>query len=96
MSNNGIWGRGLFRFTWDWGRQGTIEGLFTAEKKDVERAIGKHVSFGEILGKHSDVNGTIEEGEIELLTDDEPFVSKFDELDLGTGYNPLEYITPDD
>jgi hypothetical protein len=96
MSNVGEWGRGLFRFRWDCGRQGYVEGIFTAEKKDVEAAIGKHVSFGEILGKHSDIYGTIEEGEITLLTDDEPFVTKFDELNLETGYNPLNFITKDE
>lgn len=89
-------GRGLFKFYWDCHRQGSIEGIFTAEKKDVEAAIGKHVSFGEVLGKHSDVYGTIEEGEIELLTDDPTFIAKFDEFKCSSGFNPLNYIQTDE
>lgn len=88
--------RGLFKFFWDCGRQGSIEGIFTAEKKDVESAIGKHASFGEVLGKRSDIYGTIEEGDIVLLTDDPSIIAKFDEFKCGSGFNPLEYIRKDE
>lgn len=42
------------------------------------------------------MRGVIEDGEIILMTDDESFVTKFDELELSTGYNPLDYIVTDE
>lgn len=78
----------LWSFYWDCGRQGEVEGLFKATKEEVENAIGKEVYFGEILGKHSEVYGVIEKGEIELVSDDPIKVMSATE----SGYNPLEYL----
>ena len=78
----------LWSFYWDCGRQGEVEGLFKATKEEVENAIGKDFYFGEILGKHSEVYGTIEEGEIELVSDNPIEVMSATE----SGYNPLEYL----
>lgn len=78
----------LWSFYWDCGRQGEVEGLFKATKEEVENAIGKEVYFGEILGKHSEIYGTIEEGEIELVSDNPIEVINATE----SGYNPLEYL----
>ena len=87
--------KNLYKFEWDYGRQGSIDGLFISEEKDVKNAIGKNVYFGEILGKHSDIYGVIEEGEItEIKVSD----STLNELNLifknGNicGYNPLDYV----
>ncbi|MGV6935852.1 hypothetical protein ACWA2B_10095 [Paenibacillus sp. CMM36] len=84
----------LYKFNWDCGRQGEVEGLFVATKKEVNYAIGKEVYFGEILGKHSEVYGTIEEGEIEKINIDPSAVEQVAKH-LGqtwSGYNPLHYI----
>ena len=78
----------LWSFYWDCSRQGEVEGLFKATKEEVENAIGKEVYFGEILGKHSEVYGTLEEGEIELISDNPIEVMNATE----SGYNPLEYL----
>ena len=78
----------LWSFFWDCGRQGEVEGLFKATREKVEDAIGKDVCFGEILGKHSDVYGTLKEGEITLESDDPLAVLSAKE----SGYNPLEYL----
>lgn len=78
----------LWKFYWDCGRQGEVEGLFKATKEEVDAAIGKEVYFGEILGKHSEVYGTLEDGEIELVSDDPLTVKNAFE----TGYNPLDYL----
>lgn len=78
----------LWSFYWDCGRQGEVEGLFKATKEEVENAIGKEVYFGEILGKHSEVYGTLEESEIELVSDNPIEVMNATE----SGYNPLEYL----
>ena len=82
----------LWRFYWDCGRQGEVEGIFKATKEEVDNAIGKDVYFGEILGKHSEVYGTIEEGEITLESDD-PLVVK---NAVESGYNPLDYLEEDE
>lgn len=82
----------LWKFHWDCGRMGELSSIFKATKGEVENAIGKEVNFGEALGKHSEVYGTIEEGEIELISEDENVVNVVPEV----GYNPIEYIDSDD
>lgn len=81
----------FWHFYWDCGRQGDVEGYFKATKEEVENAIGKEVNFGEILGKHSEIYGTIEEGEIELISDNP--IEVMNEIECG--YNPLEYLSED-
>lgn len=72
---------------------GDVTGVFIAEAAQVAKAIGQEACFGEILGKHSDVLGTLEAGHFEVLTDDQEFIKKFEKYGLdGTGYNPLDYI----
>lgn len=83
---------GIYKFHWDCGRQGSVDGCFVADDSEVEKAIGKEVYFGEILGKHSEIYGTLEKGEIELVTTDEQVVSLFEQFKLSNGYNPLEYL----
>lgn len=86
--------RKLYRFYWDCGRQGDVDGLFTSEESTVNESIGKHVYFGEILGKHSEVHGTLSAEDIEVVSDDQDFIEKLENL-LGTnisGYNPLHYL----
>ena len=78
----------VYSFYWDCGRQGEVEGVFKATQDEVDRAIGCSVYFGEILGKHSEVYGTIDDGEIELISDDPSVVINYQE----SGYNPLDYI----
>lgn len=78
----------LWSFYWDCGRQGEVEGLFKATREEIENAIGKEVYFGEILGKHSEVYGTLEEDDIELVSDNPIEVMNATE----SGYNPLEYL----
>lgn len=86
---------GIYEFHWDCGRMGDVEGLFVADKEDVSNAIGSNVYFGEILGKHSDVFGTLDEEDLVLKSDDQDFIRQFVEImGMGTisGYNPLDYI----
>lgn len=72
----------LYSFELDWGRMGSLEGLFIAEEKDVKDIIGKNVQFGEVLGKHSDVYDTMTEdmfAEIELPENVVKYYSKWNE-----------------
>ena len=87
---------GIYKFHWDCGRQGSVDGCFVANDSEVEKAIGKEVYFGEILGKHSEIYGTLEKGDIGLVTTDEQVVSLFEQFELSNRYNPLEYLRDED
>lgn len=84
----------LYRFSWDCGRSGDVEGVFIATDEEVSSSIGKEVYFGEILGKHSEVYGILEEGDLDTLSVSDNTVKELRET-IGrtiSGYNPLEYI----
>lgn len=84
----------LWNFFWDCGRSGSVSGLFVATEKEVEEAINQHVYFGEILGKHSEVYGTIDEGDITKVKVSSEAVEEIATI-LGanwSGYNPLDYV----
>jgi len=88
----------LWKFHWDCGRSGEIEGLFIATEEDVKTTIGCEVDFGECLGKHSEVYGTIDDGEI---TEVEVSQGTLDELykvfgSTVSGYNPMHYLREDE
>lgn len=82
----------LYKFHWDCGRMGDVSSVFIAESKDLESAIGKTVYFGEILGKHSEVYGTLDDEDIEVITEDKEVIYIVDRYGLENGYNPLDYI----
>lgn len=88
----------LYEFEWDCGRQGCISGRFLCTSEELEKIIGKEIYFGEILGKHSEVFGTIEHDEVTLVTDNQVFINLAKELgvSLETGYNPFDYLPEDD
>ena len=84
----------LYKFKWDCRRMGVLDGIFIADDTDVEAVIGKEVDFGEVLGKHSEIYGTLEAGDIEVLSADYEFIEAFiGVMGDGTisGFNPLEY-----
>ena len=84
---------GLYRFHWDCGRQGNLEGVFEATETEVASLTDKEIWFGEVLGKHSDVGGVIENDDIDLLTSDQDFIDKAHEYDLiPSGFNPFHYL----
>jgi hypothetical protein len=86
--------RYLWKFFWDCGRQGDVSSLFVATEEEIADAIGQSVYFGEILGKHSEVSGTIDEGEITKIDLDSETVEKVAAIlgDTWNGRNPLHYI----
>jgi hypothetical protein len=89
----------IYEFYWNCGRMGSVEGTFIADSEEVDNAIGKSLYFGEILGKHSEVYGTLDEGDIVLKTQDQGFIKLFEEI-MGegwySGYNPLHYLPEDE
>ncbi|MCY8191458.1 hypothetical protein MOC62_07540 [Bacillus spizizenii] len=83
----------LWKFGWGL-NYGDVEGLFVATEEEVFNLIGKEVYFGEINGKHSEVYGEIEEGEIEKVAIDPETVATVSAVlgDTWSGYNPLHYV----
>lgn len=81
---------GVYRFKFDAGRNGTLHGLFVADDAEVKALMGRDLYFGEVLGKHSEVQGPLEESDIELVTQDETFVKMFVELGCATGFSPWD------
>lgn len=86
--------KGIFKLTFDCGRSGELYGIFISEKSKVKELVesGEEVYFGEVLGKHSEVCGPIDESEIELVTDDLHVIEIFEKYDLSSGYNPFDYL----
>jgi hypothetical protein len=87
----------LWKFKWEFGGQGYIEGLFIATKKEVDAVIGVEVYFGEVLGKHSEIYGTIDEEDIIESDASDATIEELEDMfgeDI-CGYNPLSYISED-
>lgn len=86
--------KNLYKFKWNCGRQGTLQGLFVSTDTEVENAIGSEAYFGEVLGKHSEVYGEIEKGDIVKLDVSVEAVEEVSKYlgDTWSGFNPLHYI----
>lgn len=85
----------LWKFELNCSRMGTLEGIFTASQQAVDKLIGTHVYFGEVLGKHSEISETITAEHLTVLTDDQDFIKKFDKLECASGTNPFDYLEHD-
>lgn len=85
--------KAIYRLKFDCGRQGQLEGIFIAEKEKVkvllENKIG--VYWGEVLGKHSEVYGPLDDGELVMVSENEEAIKIIEELGLENGYNPFKY-----
>ena len=89
--------RALYRFYWDCGRNGDLEGIFWSTPEDVSNLVGKRLYFGEVLGKHSEIYGDFQIEDVEILTDDQDFIDKAIEYGLvPTGFNPFGYISEEE
>lgn len=86
----------LVRFELDYGREGSVNGLFVTTKEWMEALSGVTIYFGEILGKHSEVwiddfNWT---EYCTVLTDDQDKIEFLIDL-LGShisGYDPSDHF----
>jgi len=86
----------LWRFSWSVGRAGELESIFPATRAEVEELYGQYIVFGEVLGKHSDVQGTLEADEFEVISEDPQLVELFRKHVGSTGHNPFDYIEEED
>jgi len=86
--------KAIYKFKLNYGRSGDLHGSFVADTEDVKKLIDSKIDiyFGsDILGKHSEVNGTVEEHELTLITDDPDLVEKFEYHNMSVGFNPFDY-----
>jgi len=85
----------LYEYKVEYGRMGTVEGLFVADETIVMAAMGRIAHFGEILGKHSDISLELAIRDMVVKSEDQNFISKLIEI-IGSntisGYNPLDYM----
>ena len=84
--------KGIYKFSLDCGRQGSLEGIFVADSKDIIAIQGMKVYFGEALGKHSEVisDMTPEDGAtFAIASTDEAAIKVVEDLDLQNGTNPF-------
>jgi hypothetical protein len=95
----------LCRYYSEVDRHGVIQGLFTTLKKDYDKLFGKDVYFFEVLGKHSEFRGTIDEMELQILSDDINFIKQLEREALLvkefrsmtiSGQNPFKYLNDPD
>ena len=82
----------LVEFYWDCGRSGELTGLFVTTKEKLENLYGQDAYFGEVLGKHSEISGTVTEDDFTIKTDNQEFISLFEELIGEQGFNPFDYV----
>ncbi|WP_342468193.1 hypothetical protein NSS78_16220 [Bacillus sp. FSL W8-0920] len=83
----------LWNFGWHMD-YGSLEGLFVATEEAVVNLVGEELYFGEVNGKHSEIFGVVEEGDIVKVDLDTETIAKVTAV-LGTtwsGYNPLNYL----
>lgn len=85
--------KALYKMNFDYGRSGSLEGLFIAEKKYINYLVEQEleVDFGEALGKHSKVCGRVASEEITMVSIDVNVLEVIEKYGLENGYNPLEY-----
>lgn len=88
----------LVKFYADFGRMGELDGMFIEDSKVVQGWIGQEVYFGEVLGKHSDVDLVLEAEHFKTASDDQEFIEKLEAI-LGThiaGHVPDNYTMSGD
>jgi len=85
--------KSIYKYYEHFGRCGTLEGIFLATKEDVDNAIGKDVYLGEVLGKHSEVETTLDDKCILLVTSDPNIVDIFERFNMSTGINPIQILS---
>lgn len=83
----------LFKLDVDCGRSGSLEGVFISTQEKVDYLIKSKIKvyFGEVLGKHSEIYGSIEPKEIIKITDDENVIKIVSDYGLESGFNPFDY-----
>jgi len=87
--------KAIYKLNVECGRSGELEGVFVATKEQVEKLISSKIEvyFGEVLGKHSEIYGAIEQHEVIFLTDSEEAVRVVEDYGLSNGFKPFDYTS---
>ncbi len=86
----------LYKYQESFGRMGDLSGVFIADEKEIAAIRDKKINFGEILGKHSDITGTMSSEYLFELSDKKDLIKLFQEHVGTVGINPLSYYEPED
>lgn len=82
----------LYKYSQDFGHQGYLSGTFIVDSEEINKLKGSEVYFGEVLGKHSEIFGKLDDCTLTMVTDDQEFIAKMEQFGLqSTGFNPLNY-----
>ncbi len=84
----------LVEYHADFGRMGDLQGLFVCTEDELKAAMGESVYWGEVLGKHSEIDHDLSDDDITIKSEDQDFIAKLVDL-LGTdisGFNPVSKI----
>lgn len=90
--------KGIYKFECDYGRSGTLSGIFIATEEQIKEIHSRTINLGECLGKHSEV--VFEPGELEshvhLHTTDQNAIIIFQNHYLWSGYDLTDYLYEDE
>ena len=91
-------GKAIYKLDWDFGRMGSLEGVFVADSDDIKKLIDSktEIYFGEVLGKHSEVIGVLKEKYLTKVTEEPNIIEMFQTYGFENGYNPFDYIDGSD
>lgn len=84
----------LYRFIWDAGRDGGVEGLFISTPAKIEALVGEYVELGAVLGQHSHLARVIEPYDIKEIPVSLATIIELKETIGNTisGINPFEFL----
>lgn len=68
---------------------GQCEGVFAATDEEVQALYGTYIYFGEIEGKHSEIDAELEEDMFEVISEDPAIVEN---PNFYWGYNPVKIL----
>lgn len=89
--------KGIYKFECDYGRSGTLSGIFIASEEQIASLHLKTIYLGECLGKHSEVYFEPDQLKdyIHLVTTDEDTINLFIKYNLYSGYDLTDYLNKD-
>lgn len=84
--------KALYKLNCDCGRNGSLYGLFIASPDHVKILIDEKIEvyFGEVLGKHSDISGSLSESDIIFITSNPEILKIVEDNKMECGYNPFD------
>lgn len=82
--------RVLVRFHWHISQVGDVRATVITTPQELADSYGQRVRFGDILGKHSEVEGVLQPSDFTFITADGEFIKKYEEyFGASEGHDPL-------